>query len=102
MPKKTFAIDVLNQTVTPSLHRISKMQGDQIEWTVNDGSALVVFDPAVGTPVNFLEGPNFTYVRAAIGSGKLEGTHPHAVSCWYGEGANRHNISITAVLIVDP
>lgn len=102
MSKKTFMIDVVNRSVTPALHRISRMQGDQVEWTINDGTGLVVFDPANSAPVNFLEGPSFTYVRAAIGSGRLEGSHPHTISCWYGDGHNRQNISVSAVLIVDP
>jgi hypothetical protein len=102
MAKKTFAIDITNGTVTPGLQRISMRAGDQIEWIVNDGDALVVFDPTNSTPVSFTYGPAFDHVHPALGTGTIRGVHPHTISCWYTAASGRKNISVTAILIVDP
>ena len=36
MAKKTFNINVNSKTVTPGEHRISKGQGDEIEWVIDN------------------------------------------------------------------
>lgn len=102
MAKKTFMIDVNNKTVTPGSHRVSMRAGEQIEWSVNDGDALVVFDPTQSTPVSFLHGPNFDYAHPALATGTIRGSHAHTISCWFETPMGRKNVSVTAVLIVDP
>ena len=102
--RKTFRIDVAAEDVRPTLHHISLSAGDEIEWMINDGNGRVVFDPAVGDPVTWRQGPDFERQNPALGTGKTTGTYFHTVAYWYdlGLGGNKQQHSLQMVLIVDP
>ena len=104
--RKTFTIDVVAGSVTPSLHHASLSNHDEVEWVVNDGSARVVFDPSVSDPVDFSggNGPDFDWQNPAVGTVQASGTFLHTIRCWYdlGGSGNKEQESLMAVLIVDP
>jgi hypothetical protein len=102
--RKTFTIDVVAGVVTPALHSISLSSQEEIGWTINAGTGRVVFDPAVGDPVVWSQGPNFSKENPAVGTAKTAGTFVHTVSYWYdlGSGGNKEHESLQMVLIIEP
>ena len=102
--RKRFMIDVFERRAIPALHRISLRSGDEIEWTVNDGNARVVFEPGIGDPVTYSHGPDFNWQNPAVATAKTVGAHLHSICFWYSLGGigQKKQGSLAAVLIIDP
>jgi hypothetical protein len=99
MAKKTFVVDVVARTVTPTSHRVHV--DDQVEWKLDKGKAVVVFEPDGQGPVLFSSGPTFNYEVPALGTAQTSGGYPHSVCFWYVQGGKKEHEALQMMLIVE-
>ena len=100
MARKTFTVSVSTGGIVPTSHRIR--MGDEIEWTLDKGKAVVVFEPEGPSPASFSNGPNFTPLIPALATAQRANTFPFFVCCWHEQGGRKNQSALAAVLIIDP
>ena len=100
MAKKTFVVNAAERSVTPSFHRICV--GDEIEWKLDKGKAVVVFEPDGQGPVLSSHGPDFDPQAPALATAQTSNEYPHSVCYWFMQGGKKEQHSLQMVLIIDP
>jgi hypothetical protein len=76
--------------------------GDEIEFTIDKGKALVVFEPGVPPPVVFPEGPSFDPGAPLVGTAETVGHYPLSICYWYEDKGRKEHEALQMMLIVDP
>lgn len=76
--------------------------GDEIEFTIDRGKAVVVFEPEVPPAVLFPRGPSFDSENPLVGTAETTGHYPFSICYWYEDKGRKQHEALQMVLIIDP